>query len=503
MIRLISGKMFNFKLSRIIDLPRNYLQYSRSISLSSCHWAFQLSDSLVEDDNVDREIESELKKLRLSTLNSECSGRSVFVMQPYIKWGPRKKRDTTPKLQLDEAVALINTLQEWCVSAKETIPLTSFCKMSFFGSGKLVELKNKIIKSRYTSAVFISVDQLSVPQHTFLEDFFELPVYDRYLIIMQIFRDHARSAEAKLQIALAELPYLYSRMSHEYSASLSRIGDSAARISGTTIHTPRDTRKLILHKYEKKLKLSLEKLRNQRCLSRKARKNNDIPVVAVIGYTNNGKTSLVKALTGNEKLIPQNFLFATLDVSFHIGILPCNLKVYFVDTIGFISDIPTHLIIPFEVTLQDAMNADVILHVQDVSHPDWLFQRDRVNETLEKLNIDKKLLNHIIPVANKIDLLNPDEFKIISSEMSQISCANSHGIQDLKLRLEEEVIKATGRMHMVIRAKSGSEECNWLRKKAAVVEVVADPKNSNYSLLSVIITENILDKFKREFINNM
>lgn len=455
------------------------------------------------DDGPDPEAASELDKLRMTTFQPVTGGKAVFVMQPYIKWGPLKKRDTTPKLQLEEAVALVNTLQDWCVAAKEIISLTSFCSARFFGSGKLEELRQKTQQNPYTSAIFISVNQLTPQQHMFLEHFFGVAVYDRYLIVMQIFREHARSSEAKLQIALAELPYLYSRMSHEYSESLSRIGGTAARISGTTVHAPRDTRKLILHKYENKIKALLEKLRTQRNLSRKQRENEDRPVVAVIGYTNAGKTSLVKALSGNEKLTPQNHLFATLDVTFHIGTLPCNMKVYFVDTIGFISDIPTHLIVPFEVTLEDAMNADVILHVQDVSHPDWLFQRDRVDETIRKLNIDKKLLNHIIPVANKIDLLNPDEFKIISSDTSQISCANCQGLDDLKLRLEEEVIKATGRTHLVIRAKTGSEECDWLRSEAAVADMVADPKNANYSLLSVIITQNTLDKFKRTFIEKI
>lgn len=225
------------------------------------------------------------------------------------------------------------------------------------------------------------------------------------------------------------------------------------------------------------------------------------PIVAVIGYTNAGKTSLIKILTGNKNLVPQNYLFATLDVTFHVGYLPCNLQVFYVDTIGFISDIPTHLIEPFKVTLADAMNADVIVHVQDVSHPDWLYQREKVNETLETLDIKKNLLKYIIPVANKSDLLSENHNKIIPDDTLMISCADCRGLNKLKLRIEEDLIEATGRVHMVIRVKSGSEEFLWLKSEATVAEIVLDPKNCNYSLLSVIITPLTLSKFKQTFIN--
>ena len=471
----------------------------KSLRTSTCQYAFRVDD-LKSGDGYAAEEQDEFNKIRNSSFQPICGGRSVIVLQPFIKWGPLKKRDTTPELQLNESVSLINTLQDWTVVGKETVSLTSFCRVKFFGTGKLDELKQKIQNNPHCTAVFISINQLKAAQHMFLEQFFEKPVYDRYLIVMQIFREHAFTEEAKLQISLAEIPYLYSRMSHIHSESLSRIGSSAALISGTTIHTPKDTRRMILHKYESRIKDSLSKLKASRSSARQRRRYEEYPIVAVIGYTNAGKTSVVKALSGNERLVPEMHLFATLDVSFHLGRLPCNLKVYFVDTIGFISDIPTYLIEPFQVTLEDAINADVLVHVQDVSHPDWLFQRDRVTETIDKLNVDKKLFKYVIPVANKMDLLNQGEEKIIPSDMVQISCAKSTGIDELQERIEELVIQATGRIHIVIKAKTGSDEYSFLTKEAAVADVVADSKDANYSLLSVIITERTLDRFKRTFI---
>lgn len=484
-------------LRRTIRLKK--FNYSRRLLNTSC--VLKNNDSFADDDDND-DVLNNFKTLSNEIFQPLTGGRQVFIVQPHIKWGPKKKRDTTPELQMEESVSLIKTLEDWTVEGKQIVPLYSFDSMSFFGSGKLDELKQKMSLNTKVSALFISVNMLKPIQHLYLEEFFGLPVYDRYLIVMQIFREHAFTAEAKLQIALAELPYLYSRMNHIHSESLQRIGDAALRISGTTIHTPEDSRKLTLHKYEKKLKGSLEKLERNRSTFRRKRKTQNFPVVAVVGYTNAGKTSLIRTLTGSNKLVPRNYLFATLDVTFHMAQLPCNLKLFYVDTIGFISDVPTHLIEPFRVTLADAMNADLVIHVQDVSHPDWLFQRDRVIEMLESLDIEKRLLHHVIPVANKIDLLPSNHGLIIPDSTNQVSCITGHGINSLTHRIQNEIIQATGRTQLVVRAKTGSEEWQWLHSEATVTRVQADPKNGNYSLLSVLITENVLDKFKNTFIRN-
>lgn len=189
----------------------------------------------------------------------------------------------------------------------------------------------------------MSVSQLTQIQKTLLETVFGVPVMDRFSIVVQILRAHAKSRDAKLQIALAELPYIWQQMGTENSAiSRSKLSDS---------------QKMLLRNREKRIKNELEHIKVHRKMIRNRRLNKGLPVVAVVGYTNAGKTSLIKALTQQEKLEPQNKLFATLEVTAHPGLLPCNLQVLYIDTIGFMSDIPTELIHCFITTLEDALMA--------------------------------------------------------------------------------------------------------------------------------------------------
>lgn len=157
---------------------------------------------------------------------------------------------------------------------------------------------------------------------------------------MQILRLHATTKHAKLQVALAEIPYIRTRIFKPDSPIVSK---------------NMERRKLMLQNREQKLKEAIKKLRFQRELFRNRRKALEFPVVAVVGYTNCGKTSLIKTLTGEKKLQPRNQLFATLDVTMHAGILPSKMEVLYVDTVGFISNIPTDLIECFVATLEDAL----------------------------------------------------------------------------------------------------------------------------------------------------
>ena len=160
---------------------------------------------------------------------------------------------------------------------------------------------------------------------------------------MNILKKHATSPYAKLQVALAEVPYLRFRLTTDESEFASSKNF--------------DVRKVLLREREQKLKDAIGKLRNQRQMLRNNRTRSNFPVVAVVGYTNSGKTSLIKALTGDKRLQPKDRLFATLDVTLHGGILPSSMKVLYVDTVGFISDIPSELIECFIATLEDAVHA--------------------------------------------------------------------------------------------------------------------------------------------------
>lgn len=183
---------------------------------------------------------------------------------------------------------------------------------------------------------------LSQNQKKYLEDLFQVPVMDRFSVVIQILRIHATSRESRLQVALAEIPYIWRQLGREGPQIRCYLTDS---------------QKLTLKNREKKIKEELDKVRQHRQLIRKRRFQKKFPIIAVVGYTNAGKTSLIKALTNEEKMQPRNQLFATLEITAHMGVLPCNLQVIFMDTVGFMSDIPTDLIECFIATMEDAMLA--------------------------------------------------------------------------------------------------------------------------------------------------
>jgi len=318
-------------------------------------------------------------------------------------------------------------------------------------------------------------------------------------MVIQIFRRHAITREAKLQVALAEVPYIWSRIRGVQEGYAERLGTEASQIASSG-NLSFDDKKNLLKEYEKKLKKSIEKLRSHREHLRHSRKNKDLPVVAIVGYTNAGKTSLVKALTGDVELAPRDCLFATLDVTVHGGKLPSNIKVLYIDTIGFISDIPTRLIEPFVATLEDAMFADVIIHVRDVSHPNVQVQKEHVETTLKTLNIDKNLLDCVINVGNKVDRLDDGcvEQQGMDGSSVLVSCATGVGLEELKHRIETQIIKATNRRIIKIRVRTGQDEYEWLKTHTAVVSIDTE---GNYSVLEVVVTKSDLEVFKNMFIH--
>lgn len=280
-----------------------------------------------------------------------ATAQHVFILQPYVKWSAKRTTpiDVTPDDQLAEATALIHSLPNWQVARSLKVPLESLERKTLFGSGKIAEIKELLAQlrnERQVNSVFVSKGTLSFAQRQFLEDEFKLPVLDRYSVVIQILRLHATSAEARLQVAMAELPYIWSQAKDASATQTRRQGYSLT-----------DQQKEILRTRERKLRAELDDVRRQRRLLRKKRKQLNCPTAAVVGYTNAGKTSLIKALTMEDKMQPRNQLFATLDVTAHAGYLPCNLQIIYMDTVGFMSDLPTGLIECFVATLEDAMLA--------------------------------------------------------------------------------------------------------------------------------------------------
>lgn len=480
--------------------------------------ASSAADGLDIDDNQYDHIANST----MHVTRSHDTQQHVYVVQPYVKWGPRKNA-TSPELQLQEAEALVRSLPGWSISNSIKVPLDSLDKKQLFGTGKLQSVRIAINEMRGAgtriTCIFISKGQLSGVQKRFLEKYFGLPVMDRYSMVIQILRLHATSNEAKLQVAAAELPYIWSQLRDGTSDT------PGAPSSGVSkaLHTLSDTQKEMLHTRERKLRAQLKRIRARRELLRQRRCHMQFPIVAVVGYTNAGKTSLIKALTSSEDLHPRDQLFATLDVTAHAGLLPSKLKVIYMDTVGFMSDIPTGLIESFVATLEDAMMADIIVHVHDVAHPNRSEQSRHVEQTLRELLASVyetrtgegkyNSLANVIHVGNKADLMKAPlvvdgdsaeeaEEPRLPADLALISSKTGEGIETLRAHIETELLRVTNRSRITMKVPMGGPESSWLYKNAAVTEAAADPNNAQNLLLSVVISDTELAKFRHQFVKS-
>ena len=266
---------------------------------------------------------------------------------------------------------------------------------SYVGSGKLEELQQMVAGVEASLVIFD--DELSPAQGKNLENALEVRIVDRAELILDIFATRAKSKEAKLQVELAQLEYLLPRLARMW-VHLSRIrGGIGLRGPGETqIETDR---RMIRHKIGR-LKKKLEKVEQHREVIRSGRR--PIPTAALVGYTNTGKSSLLRALTGADAFV-EDRLFATLDTKTREMFLDVGQRVRLVDTVGFIRKLPHHLVASFGATLEEAVHADVLLHVIDASSRDWHEQADVVDAVLGGLGVDGTTVVHVF---NKMDLVD-------------------------------------------------------------------------------------------------
>uniref|UniRef100_T1J1K0 Hflx-type G domain-containing protein n=1 Tax=Strigamia maritima TaxID=126957 RepID=T1J1K0_STRMM len=457
-----------------------------------------------EDEENPTNEEIEFNTWRQQLYKVDGVGHRIFLVQPKLKYIPKKAKKSTSELQLAEAVALIETLPNWKVIEKKIVTVKEPNKKFIFSSGILDELKYEIANSKRTngvSAVFLGHDMLTGLQHSSLEAAFGIPVYDRYMIVLRIFRDHARTKEAKLQIALGEIPYLKSRIKGILLHGYDKGGGNMTFSKGGG-ETYLEARKRILTERESKLKKGIEQLKSHRVLLRQNRVRKQFPVIAIVGYTNAGKTTLIKAMTGDKEIQPKDQLFATLDVTAHAGNLLNNIAVMYIDTVGFISDIPTDLIHSFAATLEDVALADLIIHVCDLSHPDYVAQKATVRSTLENLKIDQKLLDNMIEIDNKVDLMTEEERFSKNSAALSVSLVTGEGVSDLKQLIQDKILHPQSNLMSVqFRVPTGGQEFRWLYKEANVTSTDADESDTQFVYIRTVLTKASLSKFRHRFGN--
>jgi GTPase len=329
------------------------------------------------------------------------SARAI-VLHPFAKGrGGEVGRDLRgPEARLEEAVGLARAIA-LDVRDTELVPLARPRPAMLFGTGKVESLRALILASEIELAV---VDgELTPVQQRNLEKAWDCKVIDRTGLILEIFGARARTAEGRLQVALARLTYERSRLVRTWT-HLERQRGGLGAVGGPGESQLESDRRMLDQRIVR-LKRRLEAVGRTRELHRKSRRQATWPVVALVGYTNAGKSTLFNRLTA-EHVFAEDQLFATLDPTMRIVDLGGGQRIVLSDTVGFVSDLPTHLIAAFRATLEEVLEADLILHVRDIAHPDSEAQARDVEAVLAELGVDTDDDERFVEVLNKIDLLD-------------------------------------------------------------------------------------------------
>lgn len=317
----------------------------------------------------------------------------------------------------------------------------------YIGKGKLEEIVAERERSDYTMVVFD--DELTPSQQRTLERALKVKVLDRTALILDIFAMRARTREGRLQVDLAQSEYLLPRLAGQWS-HLERLGGRSGAPGAIGVRGPGETQletdRRLVRKKIARLKAEIERVRKHRALYRRRRARAGIPVVALVGYTNAGKSTLMRALTSADVLV-EDQLFATLDPVTRRMILPSGAQALVTDTVGFIQKLPTQLVAAFRATLEELADADLLVHVVDLTHPDADRQSQTVDDTLAELGLGARPR---VTALNKVDrLAGPEDLERVARSLRDrfpgavlISAERRWGLDELASRIEETMLVA-------------------------------------------------------------